>query len=112
MCDNLLVAIIYKQTKEERMNFKNLKERHGQLIQFLESNNYCTDYIKWFQYEINWILEESAHRDYQSYEEIFYDRISRRAYSKSTVDMKKTIIGTIKRFDLERSEERRVGKEC
>ena len=83
------------------MNFKNLKERHGQLIQFLESNNYCTDYIKWFQYEINWILEESAHRDYQSYEEIFYDRISRRAYSKSTVDMKKTIIGTIKRFDLE-----------
>ncbi len=87
--------------KEVRMNFKNLRENHNQLIQFMESNNYCTDYIRWFQYEINWILEESTHRDYQSYEEIFFDRISRRPYSKSTVDMKKTIIGTIKQFDLE-----------
>ncbi len=83
------------------MNFKNLREHHNQLIRFMESNHYCADYIKWFQYEINWILEKSAHRDYESYEEIFHDRISRRSYSKSTVDMKKNIIGTIKRFDLE-----------
>lgn len=82
------------------MDFKNLAENNDKLISYLRDNHYCADYISWFECEINWILQESALNEYATYEDIYRDRISRRSYSKSTQDMKKTIIGAIKQFDL------------
>ncbi len=82
------------------MDFKNLADNHNKLISYLQANHYCSSYIQWFECEINWILRESGLNEYASYEEVYLDRISRRPYSKCTQDMKKTIIGAIKQFDL------------
>lgn len=81
------------------MNLQHLKEHHGELLSFMENNDYSETYIHRFREEIARILREADTNEWQSYNDIYLDYL-KSPHSKDYLRNKRTIIGALEQFDL------------
>ena len=81
------------------MDFYNLKQNHQKLLAHLEKEGYTESYIRRVKENIRWIFKNESHKTWQSYLDIYYDRVQK---SKSKLYQKnqRTAFGAIERFDL------------
>jgi len=82
------------------MNVQNLQENYPHLLSYMEENGYSAIYIKRFKVEINRMLKDVKSHDWKTYEDVYLSYV-KRFKSKATLSGKRSIIGIIKRFDLE-----------
>ena len=81
------------------MNFTNLREHYHELLIYLEKEGYSANNIQYIRNNIQWILKTEKHNLWQSYQDIYHERIHK---SRSEIYKKsqRTAFRIIQQFDL------------
>ena len=81
------------------MDFTNLREHYHELLIYLEMEEYAAKTIRLVRNNIDWILRVEKHKAWQSYLDIYYDRVQK---SESELYKKgqRTLLRMIRQFDL------------
>ena len=82
------------------MDLQNLKDKYPLLISYMEAENYSKGYIRSIEKDISWIIKESGHCKWETYDEIYQTYIDKWK-NKTTLKHKGRRLSVIKRFDLE-----------
>jgi len=81
------------------MDFTNLREHYHELLTYLEMEEYAAKTIQLVQNNIDWILRNEKHKTWQSYLDIYNDRVQKSGselYKKN----QRTLLRVIRQFDL------------
>jgi len=81
------------------MNVENLKNKHREVIAFMESAGYSKYYTAGVRREINHILVEAGKKGWNSYGDVYRD-YTERSNSAHSLHMKRVILGLIERFEV------------
>jgi len=81
------------------MDFTNLREHYHELLSHLKKEVYTKSFIRRVRENIQWILKNEKHKSWQSYLDIYHDRVNK---SESELYKKghRTAFSTIQQFDL------------
>ncbi len=82
------------------MDVQNLREKYPHLLFFMKENGYSVIYIRRVRAEINHIIQGNKWHKWSTYEDV-YLTCTRKSKSEASLRGKRSIIGIIKRFDLE-----------
>lgn len=82
------------------MDLQNLRDTYPLLLSYMEAASYSKQYIKYIEKEILWIINESDHHVWQTYDDIYQTYVEKWE-NKTTLNHKKRRLLVIKRFDLE-----------
>jgi len=81
------------------MDFTNLREHYHELLTYLKEDGYTEGYIRRVRENILWILKNEGHKAWQSYVDIYNDRVCK----SGSYDYKRghrVAFGAIQQFDL------------
>ena len=81
------------------MDFTHLRRDYNDLISYLESDGYTQSYIRRIKEDIRWIFKNESGRHWQSYIDIYNDRVSQ-SKSKQYKRNQRLAFGAIQQFDL------------
>jgi integrase len=81
------------------MDFTRLQQHHKDLLSYLEKESYTSSYIRQVQENINWILKHQSGNTWNSYINIYYDRVGN-SKSKGYKKNLKIAFSAIQQFDL------------
>lgn len=82
------------------MDLQNLRDTYPLLLSYMESESYSKQYIQYIEKDILWIINESSHYAWQSYDDIYQTYVNKWS-NKTTLNHKKRRLLVIERFDLE-----------
>jgi len=82
------------------MDLQNLRNNYSLLLSYMETMNYGKQYIRFIEKEINWILKESEHYKWKTYDDIYRTYVGKWK-NKHTLANRCRGLLVIKRFDLE-----------
>jgi len=93
------------------MNFRHLQQHYHELLNYLKKERYTESYIRCVQENIHWIMKSEKNRSWQSYLDIYHDRVQK---SESTLYKKnhRIAFGAIQQFDLHGEYSNRKIKNC
>ena len=80
------------------MNVQNLHENYTKLLTFMKENGYSHSYIYKLKCEINRILSAAKTKKWSSYKDVYLG-YAQQGRAKTYLDDKRSILGTIERFD-------------
>ena len=81
------------------MDFTNLREHYYELLEYLRKEAYSESHIKLIDQNIHWILRNEKNSYWQSYPDVYYDRI-KKSESDSYIKSVRIAINAIQRFDI------------
>ena len=81
------------------MDFIHLQQNYDDLLSYLESDGYTQSYIRRIEEDIRWILKNEGSRPWQSYIDIYNDRVLR-SKSEQYKRNQRLAFGAIQQFDL------------
>ena len=81
------------------MNFTNLQKHYHELLDYLKKEGYSKGYIQIVQGNIHWILKNEKQKTWQSYIDIYHDRVHQLKSEKSKQNHR-VAFGIIMQFDL------------
>jgi integrase len=93
------------------MDFTHLQQDYNELISYLESDGYTQSYIRRIKEDIRWILKNERDRLWQSYIDIYNDRVSQ-SKSEQYKRNQRIAFGAIQQFDLYNEYPNRKTKNC
>ena len=82
------------------MDLQNLRDTYPLLLSYMEAASYSKQYIQYIEKEILWIINESSHYVWRSYDDIYQTYVDKWK-NKTTLNHKKRRLLVIERFDLE-----------
>lgn len=82
------------------MDLQNLRDTYSLLLSYMEAESYSKQYIRYIEKDILWIINESSHYTWQSYDDIYQTYVDKWS-NKTTLSHKKRRLLVIERFDLE-----------
>jgi len=83
------------------MDFTNLRQNYKDLLSYLDEDGYDQGYIRCIKGNINWILENEGGKTWNSYTDIYIDRLSSSSFRSEGYKKKlMRAYGAIKQFDL------------
>lgn len=82
------------------MDLRNLRDTYPLLLSYMETKSYSKQYIQYIEKDILWIINESSHYAWLSYDDIYQTYVDRWS-NKTTLNHKKRRLLVIERFDLE-----------
>lgn len=82
------------------MDLQNLRDTYPLLLSYMEAASYSKQYIQYIEKEILWIINESSHYVWRSYDDIYQTYVGKWK-NKTTLNHKKRRLLVIERFDLE-----------
>lgn len=82
------------------MDLRNLRDTYPLLLSYMETKNYSKQYIQYIEKDILWIINESSHYAWLSYDDIYQTYVDKWS-NKTTLNHKKRRLLVIERFDLE-----------
>ena len=82
------------------MDLRNLRATYPLLLSYMETESYSKQYIQYIEKDILWIINESSHYAWRSYDDIYQTYVDKWS-NKTTLNHKKRRLLVIKRFDLE-----------
>lgn len=82
------------------MDLRNLRDTYPLLLSYMEAESYSKQYIQYIEKDILWIINESSHYTWQSYDDIYQTYVDKWS-NKTTLSHKKRRLLVIERFDLE-----------
>lgn len=93
------------------MNFTHLQQQYHELLDYLKKEGYTESYIRCVQENIHWILKNEKNKSWQSYLDIYHDRVHK---SESELYKKnhRIAFGAIQQFDLYEEYPSRRIKNC
>lgn len=81
------------------MDLQNLRDTYPQLLSYMEAASYSRQYIQYIEKDILWIINESNHYAWQSYNDIYQTYVDKWR-NQTTLNHKKRRLLVIERFDL------------
>ena len=81
------------------MDFTHLRQNYNDLLSYLANDGYMQRYIHLVELDILWILKYEKSKSWQSYTDIYYDRVSQ-STSEQYKKSKRIIFGAIQQFDI------------
>jgi site-specific recombinase XerD len=93
------------------MNFMNLQQHYHELLDYLQKEGYTKSYVRRIKENIHWILKNEKCKSWQSYQDIYGDRVHR-SESKQYKRCHNTAFGVIQQFDLYRQYPNRKTVNC
>lgn len=93
------------------MDFTNLKRHYHKLVDYLEKEGYTKRFIQCVHYNIKWILKNEKNKSWNSYIDIYFDRISK-SESEFYKRNQKLAFSTIQQFDIYNDYPNRKIKNC
>lgn len=81
------------------MDLQNLRDTYPLLLSYMEAASYSKQYIQYIEKDILWIINESIHYTWQSYDDIYQTYVDKWK-NKTTLNNKKRRLLVIERFDL------------
>lgn len=81
------------------MNFVRLQQHYHELLEFLRKEGYTKSYIRTIQENIHWILKNEKNKTWQSYVDIYHDRVHK-SESKLYKKNQRIAFGAIQQFDI------------
>lgn len=82
------------------MDLRNLRDTYPLLLSDMETKSYSKQYIQYIEKDILWIINESSHYAWLSYDDIYQTYVDKWS-NKTTLNHKKRRLLVIERFDLE-----------
>ena len=82
------------------MDLQNLRDTDPLLLSYMEAESYSKQYIQYIEKDILWIINESSHYAWRSYDDIYQTYVDKWS-NKTTLNHKKRRLLVIERFDLE-----------
>ena len=82
------------------MDLQNLRDTYPLLLSYMEAESYSKQYIQYIEKDILWIINESSHYAWRSYDDIYQTYVDKWSH-KTTLNHKKRRLLVIERFDLE-----------
>lgn len=82
------------------MDLQNLRDTYPLLLSYMETKSYSKQYIQYIEKDILWIINESSHYAWLSYDDIYQTYVDKWS-NKTTLNHKKRRLLVIERFDLE-----------
>lgn len=82
------------------MDLQNLRDTYPLLLSYMEAESYSKQYIQYIEKDILWIINESSHYAWRSYDDIYQTYVDKWS-NKTTLNHKKRRLLVIERFDLE-----------
>lgn len=82
------------------MDLQNLRGTYPLLLSYMEAESYSKQYIQYIEKDILWIINESSHYAWRSYDDIYQTYVDKWS-NKTTLNHKKRRLLVIERFDLE-----------
>ncbi len=82
------------------MDLRNLRDTYPLLLSYMETKSYSKQYIQYIEKDILWIINESSHYAWLSYDDIYQTYVDKWS-NKTTLNHKKRRLLVIERFDLE-----------
>ena len=82
------------------MDLQNLRDTYPLLLSYMETKNYSKQYIQYIEKDILWIINESSHYAWLSYDDIYQTYVDKWS-NKTTLNHKTRRLLVIERFDLE-----------
>lgn len=82
------------------MDLRNLRDTYPLLLSYMEAESYSKQYIQYIEKDILWIISESSHYTWRSYDDIYQTYVDKWS-NKTTLSHKKRRLLVIERFDLE-----------
>lgn len=82
------------------MDLRNLRDTYPLLLSYMETKSYSNQYIQYIEKDILWIINESSHYAWLSYDDIYQTYVDKWS-NKTTLNHKKRRLLVIERFDLE-----------
>ena len=82
------------------MDLRNLRDTYPLLLSYMETESYSKQYIQYIEKDILWIINESSHYAWRSYDDIYQTYVDKWS-NKTTLNHKKRRLLVIERFDLE-----------
>ncbi len=82
------------------MDLRNLRATYPLLLSYMETESYSKQYIQYIEKDILWIINESSHYAWRSYDDIYQTYVDKWS-NKTTLNHKKRRLLVIERFDLE-----------
>lgn len=82
------------------MDLRNLRDTYPLLLSYMETKSYSKQYIQYIEKDILWIINESGHYAWLSYDDIYQTYVDKWS-NKTTLNHKKRRLLVIERFDLE-----------
>ncbi|WP_165045907.1 tyrosine-type recombinase/integrase [Dysgonomonas sp. ZJ709] len=80
------------------MDLQNLKDNHSILLSYMKAQNYSKHYVWAIKREIKWILNESRHYHWKTYDDIYQTYVEKWK-NKVVLTDKRIKLSVIKRFD-------------
>jgi len=77
-----------------------LRDTYPLLLSYMEAESYSKQYIQYIEKDILWIINESSHYAWRSYDDIYQTYVDKWS-NKTTLNHKKRRLLVIERFDLE-----------
>ena len=82
------------------MDLRNLRDTYPLLLSYMEAESYSKQYMQYIEKDILWIISESSHYTWRSYDDIYQTYVDKWS-NKTTLSHKKRRLLVIERFDLE-----------
>lgn len=82
------------------MDLQNLRDTYPLLLSYMNAESYSKQYIQYIEKDILWIINESNHYAWRSYDDIYQTYVDRWS-NPTTLNHKKRRLLVIERFDLE-----------
>ena len=82
------------------MDLQNLRDTYPLLLSYMEAESYSKQYIQYIEKDILWIINESSHYAWRSYDDIYQTYVDKWS-NKTTLNHNKRRLLVIERFDLE-----------
>lgn len=77
-----------------------MRDTYPLLLSYMEAESYSKQYIQYIEKDILWIISESSHYTWRSYDDIYQTYVDKWS-NKTTLSHKKRRLLVIERFDLE-----------
>lgn len=77
-----------------------MRDTYPLLLSYMEAESYSKQYIQYIEKDILWIINESSHYAWRSYDDIYQTYVDKWS-NKTTLNHKKRRLLVIERFDLE-----------
>lgn len=77
-----------------------MRDTYPLLLSYMEAESYSKQYIQYIEKDILWIINESSHYAWRSYDDIYQTYVDKWS-NKTTLSHKKRRLLVIERFDLE-----------
>lgn len=77
-----------------------MRDTYPLLLSYMEGESYSKQYIQYIEKDILWIINESSHYAWRSYDDIYQTYVDKWS-NKTTLNHKKRRLLVIERFDLE-----------